>query len=130
MDPQPGPSGLCSFDDDPGDISSLMEATLAEGDAAQLMEVEPELYIDSVDGDDSFGDTFAGAEWAAFDPSSAAEGAVSAAEANYEPEEHMPAPGPSIGSTNGRGAKIQLGPNCPICGQQMHKQHSRDHVSW
>lgn len=29
-----------------------------------------------------------------------------------------------------RGHRQSLGPQCPICDQQMHKSHSRDHVSW
>lgn len=29
-----------------------------------------------------------------------------------------------------RGHRQSLGPLCPICDQQMHKSHGRDHVSW
>ena len=29
-----------------------------------------------------------------------------------------------------RGHRQALGPSCPICNQQMHKSHGRDHVSW
>jgi len=135
MDPEPGPSGLSGFDadpggfdGDPGDISSLMEATLAEEDDydGQMLEVEPELYIDSNcdDGETgpSFMDAFGDASWAMDDSSNFSTGSKASATNGMTAA--------AVTSGGGRGNKVQLGPNCPICGQTMHKQHSRDHVSW
>ncbi len=131
-------------DDHMMDVSHMMESNMEEGDEEdyenQMVEVEPEIFLDNVnDGFDDDGAAMFGVGGDSsnqfFDDSfndSSLGGAFGSGGENSNDDyssSGFPRPGSSASGSRG-GNKTPLGTNCPICGQVLHRQHSRDHVAW
>ncbi len=101
----------------------------------QMVEVEPELFLESnmeegddVEGHESQLSNLSGA-------AAMASGALFYDSFTNDSTQDSTASNSSFGTRSMIGGtpgsrKTALGSHCPVCDQQLHKQHARDHVCW